>query len=106
MVPVPNAAAERTQLPDGRLQLSVPLNRPAWVFWLAWWLPISKERRVELDRTGVATFALLDGTRTLAAVIDIHEKRWKLSPLEARAMILDYLRPLVRAGLVALVEPK
>ncbi|MCC7517732.1 MAG: hypothetical protein IT578_00955 [Verrucomicrobiae bacterium] len=106
MVPVPNAAAERTPLPDGGLRLAAPLNRPSWVTLLAWWLPVSKQRRVELDRTGVAAFALLDGRRTLGEVVELHQQRWKLSFFEARGMIFDFLRPLVRAGLLALVAPK
>jgi hypothetical protein len=106
MVPVPNAAAARTPLPDGGLRLAVPLNRPRWVTLLAWWLPVSKERRVELDRAGAEALALLDGKRALGEIVEAHRERWKLSFFEARGMVLDFLRPLVRAGLVALVAPK
>lgn len=106
MIPTPNAAAERAPLPDGGLRLAIPLRRPRWVPWIGWWLPISKTRRIELDRAGVAALALFDGTRTLGEVVALHQRRWKLSELEARGMILDFLRPLVRSGVVALVMPE
>lgn len=106
MIPTPNAAAERAPLPDGGLRLAIPLRRPRWVPLIGWWLPISKTRRIELDRAGVAALALFDGTRTLGEIVALHQRRWKLSELEARGMILDFLRPLVRSGIVALVMPK
>lgn len=104
-VPVLHPEIVRRPMGSGAARLALPLKHARWISALRFWLPLSRQRRVELDRHGMATLSLLDGHRTLEDVVELHQQRWKLSWFEAQGMILDFLRPLVRGGFVALVTP-
>lgn len=105
-IPVLNSETLRTPVENGAVRLTLPLKHTRWISVLRFWLPLSRQRRVELDRHGVATLSLLDGRRTLESMVELHQQRWKLSWFEAQGMVLDFLRPLVRDGFVALVTQK
>lgn len=104
-VPVRNEAVLRGPSPDGQVRLSVPLNQPAWSRSLRVLFPISKEKNVELDRLGGEIFRWCDGARTVEEIIDLHKDRWQLSFFESRAMILGFLRQLLRHDFIAMVAP-
>lgn len=87
-------------LVNGRL--SVPLRQPKWVRWVRPVFPISKEKQVELDKLGAEIFALCDGHRTVEEIIDRHKDRWHLSFFESRAMILQFLRDLMKRDLIVM----
>ncbi|MCG3147145.1 MAG: hypothetical protein PCFJNLEI_00582 [Verrucomicrobiae bacterium] len=98
-VPVPNRAVT----PSGPGQLSVPLRHPFWARWLRLVLPLSKEKKIELDKRGNEILALCDGQRTVEELIDLHKDRWHLSFFESRAMILQFLRQLLRHNLIVII---
>jgi len=101
-IPVPNQAV--TRMADGRL--SVPLRHPTWLRWVRPVLPISKEKKVELDKLGTEVLALCDGHRTIEQIIDLHKDRWHLSFFESRAMILQFLRQLLQRNLIVIASPR
>jgi hypothetical protein len=103
--PLVNEAARQARTAGDGLEVSVPLQRRAWGEALRHVLPLSGERNVELDRFGAEFFALCDGEHTVEQLIGLYMDRWLLSFFEARALVLSYLRTLMRHGLVALVAP-
>jgi hypothetical protein len=105
-IPVLNSETLRTPVENGAVRLTLPLKNARWISVLRFWLPLSRQRRVELDHHGVTTLSLLDGRRTLESMVELHQQRWKLSWFEAQGMVLDFLRPLVKGGFVALVTQK
>ncbi|MCC7519816.1 MAG: hypothetical protein IT578_11620 [Verrucomicrobiae bacterium] len=62
-------------------------------------------RRVK-GRRGHADLDRFDGRRTLNEIVALHQQRWKISFFEARGMIFNSLRLLVRASLLTLVALK
>ena len=105
-VPMVNAAAEIQELESGKKILTVPVAHKAWSRAARHVLPIRDRKRVELDALSAETIALLDGKHTVEEIIDLHQRRWQLSFFEARGMILDFLRPMVKRGIVILNAPE
>jgi len=103
--PVANEAARQAPTGDDGLDVTVPLEQRAWSEVLRRVLPLSAERNVELDRFGAEFFALCDGEHTVEQLVDRYMARWQLSFFEARALVLSYLKALMRRNLVALVAP-
>lgn len=105
-VPVVNREVKITQTDEGRTRLSVPLAHRGWSKALKHVLRMSEVKNVELDALGSEIFALFDGTHTVEELIDMHRERWMLSFFEARAMIFQFLRDLMKWKFVALVVPE
>ena len=103
--PVANEAIRAEPAADGGLDLFVPLRHRGWSRLVKRLLPLSDERRVTLDRFGAEFFGLCDGERTLEAIVGLYMERWRLSFFEARALVVGYLRDLMRRGLVILLAP-
>ncbi len=91
--------------PDGGLQLSRPLEVPGWARPLRAMLPLSRERNVQLDDLGATLFRRCDGQHTLADLVDWLAAEWHLSFFEARGLILQFLQPLLRYGMVVIALP-
>ena len=68
-------------------------------------LPLSDFKNLELDWVGRSVFNLIDGRRTVEDIIDAHMERWHLSFFESRAGVMQFLRDLVKRGVVALLAP-
>jgi hypothetical protein len=104
-VPVVNQTVKETELSGGRLRLTVPIKYGWWGERVRNILMMRKERKVELDAIGAAIYREFDGERTLGELIDEHAQRWKLSFYESRAMILEFIRRLVRRNLIYMMIP-
>ena len=103
--PVANRAVTVARTDDGKLELSVPTEKRDWRRQLRRVLPLPEEKNVELDYLGAEFFSLCDGERTVEEIVDDYMKRWNLSFFEARGLVLQFLRALMRSGLVALATP-
>ncbi|MGB2998043.1 MAG: PqqD family protein [Phycisphaerae bacterium] len=102
-VPVRNQRVITEQQGGDRLVLRVPL-RERWYMKppLGWLMPFSRERRVALDRLGAAVWEACDGRRTIEEVVERFAGRYHLTFHEARISVEQFLRELVRRGLVVL----
>ena len=102
-VPVRNASVRVETRSEGGLVLSVPMRR-RWYMKppLGWVLPFSRQRRISLDRLGAAVWEACDGRRTLEQVIERFADRYHLRFHEARLSVQQFLKELVRRGLVVL----
>lgn len=105
-VPMVNAAVEIQELESGKKILTVPVAHKAWSRVARHVLPIRDRKRVELDALSAETLTLLDGKHTVEEIVELHKDRWQLSFFEARGMILDFLRSMVKRGIVILNAPE
>src|SRR5579862_3011851 len=85
--PVANRAM-KVEAYSGGVVVTVPQKNPRWAPLLRWLLPLSKERRIELDAIGTWVLELCDGRHTVAQVIDAVGEKHHLSFQEARAAVL------------------
>jgi hypothetical protein len=104
-VPVLNAAVRRETDKDGRPLLVAPLAHRRWSRLLRRVLPIRDAKRLALDPLSLETLDLFDGGRTVAEIVDHFQERWHLSFFEARGMVLEFLKRLVRDRVVILNAP-
>ena len=84
--------------------VSVPVRRPGWLVPpISWILPWRPMRRVQLDEAGTAVLALCDGQRNVEQVIESFAQEHKLSFRESQLAVTQFLRDLLRRGIVAMV---
>ena len=63
-------------------------------------LLVRKQKRYLLDGIGAAIYQGIDGKKTLEQLIDEFADENKLTFFESRALLLEYLRTLMKRGLV------
>jgi len=102
-IPQRNRAAKFEELSDGVL-VTVPLARRWWLRPpLTWIFAVSPCRRVQLDSMGAWVLSCCDGRRQIEDVIEQVMKQYKLSFLESRAAVLQFMKMLTERGVVAVV---
>jgi len=105
-VPVKNVAADV----DGQAKeivVSVKTRKP-WYFLppISWIVPDKGERKVRLEDLGKTIWELCDGERSVEDIIDKFVSEQNLSFHEARVAVTQYLRILVKRGVLAIVMPQ
>ena len=103
--PVLNRAVTTKRTDDGGMRLSIELNRGALAKLLGSVLPLSSRKNVELDPLGAEILSRCDGECTVGDLIEQLEERWKLSFFEARGLVLQFLRDLMRRNIIVLAAP-
>ncbi len=105
-VVVRNPQAGQKDLPEGRIELSLPYRKP-------WAIRIFSRsghktflRRFELDATGADLWRLIDGRRTVRELVDHLVRQRDLDPRQARDSMISYLQMLMIRGLVGLISPE
>ena len=102
-VPHKNDRAEVLQAGEG-VVVSIPIRRPKWLVPpISWVLPWRPRRRVQLDAPGSAVLALCDGQRNVEQVIETFAQEHKLSFRESQLAVTQFLRELLKRGIIALV---
>jgi len=104
--PVQNPHVKTEELADGGLRILAQRSRAGWVRLLSTLFPIPRERRIELDSVGRQVWELCDGEHTLRDMIDVFQKRHKLTRTEAEWSLRNYLRDLGKRGLVGFAVEK
>jgi len=103
-VPFANKVMEITPRPDGSVRAVVPLRRPKWLVPpIAWVLPFSSHRRVELDALGAKVLQMCDGKQNVETIIENFAADHKLSFREAQLAVTEFVRQLAQRGLIAIV---
>ena len=103
-VPHVNQAMTTNRKADGGLVASVPVRRPRYLVPpLSWIMPFSSHRRIELDSLGASVLDMCDGRRSVEAIIEEFASDHKLSFREAQLAVTQFVRQLVKRGIVAMV---
>ena len=103
--PVVAQITAREPLPDGGERITVQ-GKPSRVQRVLLRLPVAVARKYELDPMGVDMLALCDGNRTVRHVIKRFAKTHQLHPAEAETAVVEFLRTLMRKGLIHMIVPK
>lgn len=100
---VRNPQVQAKDLPQGRIELSLPYLKP----WLIRWLQRKDRktflRRFELDSIGADLWHQADGRRTVSDLVQHLARAQHLEPQQARDSMVAYLQMLMTRGLVGLV---
>ena len=99
-VPIINQAVRESFVSSDRIRLAIPFRRRWWTRFLKGPFRLSTEKKLELDPIGTEVFGMFDGERTLEQIIDAFRERRMLSFFEARAVILEFVRRLMRYNLI------
>ena len=108
--PVRNREVREERLESGDLLLTFPLLVRPWLTGLARALGFHNRqvltRKLQLDEMGSRTWALMDGERSLADLVEIVSRRYRLQRRETEVAITTFLRELGRRGLVGFRLPR
>ncbi|MBD3344475.1 MAG: PqqD family peptide modification chaperone [Chitinivibrionales bacterium] len=104
-VPTRNSAVEENDRGQ-TVVLQVPLKKTKWYTHppVSWVLPFSKYRRVALDELGKEVWDACDGVQTMERIIEMFAERHFLSFHEARLSVMEFVRQLMRRGMLVLVR--
>jgi hypothetical protein len=100
---VRNPQAQEKDLPERRIELSLPYRKP-WVVRV-----FSRKdrktflRRFELDEIGADLWRLADDKRTVAELVAHLARTQHLDPQQAQTSMISYVHMLMTRGLVGLV---
>ncbi|MBD3320208.1 MAG: PqqD family peptide modification chaperone [Chitinivibrionales bacterium] len=102
-VPTRNSAAEQVHK-NGSMIVRVPM-RKRWYMNppVSWLFPFSRYRRISLDTPGQEVWEACDGMHTMEQIIDKFAVRHFLSFHEARLSVMEFVRQLMRRGMLVLV---
>lgn len=107
--PAKNPEVQETLQDSGELLLTYPVRARPWFEALARRLgaPAAgvQTRRLQLDTLGTAAWQLLDGQRTVAAVVQAFGRKFQLHPREAEVSVTRFLKELGKRGLIGLKAP-
>jgi hypothetical protein len=105
-IPVRNDAIQASQTSEGMVRLRYPLILKPWIAELAQrfrsgpYAPPS--RQLELDELGSLTWRLIDGRRTVSAIVRQFCRQTQVHPKEAEAAVTRFLRELGRRGIIGM----
>jgi hypothetical protein len=88
--------------PD-RLCLEIDLRYTGWRGLLARGLKPSRVRRYELSGLGRDVYDSVDGVATFERLTDAFASRHRLTFLEARSLLMQFLQTLMARGLIVMV---
>ena len=104
--PVRNQGVRIEKIEGGGLRLLTKRREAWWVKLLGVFVPIPRERVLELDGVGEQVWELCDGEHTLRDMIGAFQERHKLTRAEAEWSLRTYLRDLGKRRLVAFAVEK
>jgi len=85
------------------LLVEVELRYRGPVAWLARQVGARRRKRYELVGLSRELFEMLDGERTVEQLVDRLCEQDRLTFLESRALVLQYLRDLMQRGLIVII---
>ena len=104
-IPVINKAVRALRTEDEVIRLKYPLILKPWIADLArrFGNPATPPvRQLELDALGSLTWELIDGSRSVRAIIRRFTDQTKVHPKEAEAAVTRFLRELGRRGIIGM----
>jgi hypothetical protein len=105
-IPVKSEAITSTRTPEGLIRLRYPLVVKPWIAQLGRRFGAAPgaapSRQLELDQLGSLTWELIDGQRSVRAIVRHFVQRTQVHPKEAEAAVTRFLRELGRRGIVGM----
>lgn len=105
-VPVRSREISWERTGDGFVRIRYPIRIRPWIaammrrFGLTPGAPVFK--KLELDLLGADVWELMDGDRSVEAIIRAFAERHRLGPAEAEVSVTAFIRELGRRGIVGL----
>ena len=102
--PVHNVAAEIIDRGHDIITVVVKNKKPSYqVPPISWFVPFNPKREFTLDPVGTQVWRWCDGERTVEDIIELFMARYELTFHEARTGVTDYLRTLIKRGVLAAI---
>jgi len=100
-IPVVNDCVSHTIDEDGRLQLTIEIQRGS--SFLSRFQPRIMKKRVRLDELGVFVFEQIDGRRTVKAIIETFGRRFRTDRRESELSVAAFLKSLAQRQVISIV---
>jgi hypothetical protein len=103
--PLATRIVQRRESSDGSVRITVPFNPVGYQRWLLR-IPQTATREFELDAFGIKVLEQCDGTMTVRRLVRHFARDHGLNPHEAEKAVIEFLRTMMRKGLVSMVVPR
>ncbi|MDP7741030.1 MAG: PqqD family protein [Lentisphaeria bacterium] len=100
-IPVVNDCVSHTIDENGRLQLTIEIQRGSG--FLSRFQPRIMKKRVRLDELGVFVFEQIDGKRTVKAIIEAFTRRFRTDRRESELSVAAFLKSLAQRRVISIV---
>ncbi|MFH1823790.1 MAG: PqqD family protein [Candidatus Firestonebacteria bacterium] len=87
---------------NGEVFITLERKQGGWVNILSKIFFMPKEKTVVLDKIGSEIWNLCDGRRRVCDIVNYIVENHKLSNIEAETSLLEYLKQLVKRGIIGL----
>jgi hypothetical protein len=91
---------------DGHLVLHLPRRRTGMVRAVARAFKLPPSKQVELDELGSYTVQLCDGSHSVAEIVRLFARKFRLHRREAELSMVSFLQTLARRGIISFAVPK
>lgn len=104
--PVRHPGVSEEAVPGGGILLLYPLRLHPWIAGIVRFLApgggMPATRKIQLDEMGSAAFHMIDGSRTVAGIIQEFSRKYQLHPKEAELSVTLFIRELGKRGIIGL----
>ena len=104
--PVRHPGVSEETVPGGGILLVYPLRPHPWIAGIVRFLApgggMPATRKIQLDEMGSAAFRMIDGSRTVAGIIQEFSRKYQLHPKEAELSVTLFIRELGKRGIIGL----
>ena len=98
--PIQNPATSWEKDMNEEAVIFIPRRDVWWVKLAAKIFSIPAERKLVLDRLGTEVWELCTGENTVKDLVEVFQKKHKLSPKQAETSMITYLNQMARRGLI------
>ncbi len=109
-IPVKSEAVTAYRTDAGVIRLRYPLVVKPWIAELAKRFGAASNappgRQLELDELGTRTWELIDGNRSVRAIVRQFASQTRVHPKEAEAAVTRFLRELGRRGIIGMAPAR
>jgi len=100
----PNVQWEK--YPSGDIAIKLKLSESFWAKFLSFFMDLPETKKLVLDKMGSRIWEMCDGEHTVQDLIDMLVCEYKLRRREAEVSLIEYLKKLIKKGLIVLLPPK
>jgi len=104
-IPIRNPSLEWSENDDGEVVVVLPRRKDATGKFLAWAFFVPESRPLVLDQVGSFVWNLCDGEHSMASIVSIMCKEYKLNRREVELSLNEYFRMLSKRGMMAVAVP-
>ncbi|RLF13904.1 MAG: hypothetical protein DRJ66_07015 [Thermoprotei archaeon] len=92
--------------PSGDVAIMLKMKQTFWAKFISFFADLPETKKLVLDKMGSRIWEMCDGKHTVQDLIDMLVREYKLRRREAEVSLIEYLKRLIKRGLIVLLPPE